>query len=82
MTDPITLPCFNASDVDFPQQLEKVLQRDMLISDTITHAVKSILDDVRANGDKALLSYTRKFDGFDVSEMADVTVEQDQLRAA
>jgi histidinol dehydrogenase len=70
----------NASDIDFERQLENVVQRDMLISDTITQAVKSILDDVRARGDEALLDYTRTFDGLDASSMAEVTVEQDQLQ--
>lgn len=82
MTDAISLTRLNASDADFPKQLEQVLQRDMLISETITQSVKSILDDVRAGGDEALLRYTQKFDGFDVKTMADVIVEQDQLQAS
>jgi histidinol dehydrogenase len=82
MTNPIAITRLNAGDIGFTQHLETVLQRDMLISDTITEAVKSILYDVRAKGDEAVLSYTRKFDGFDVSTMADVTVEQDQLLAS
>ncbi len=82
MTEAISLTRLNASDADFPKQLEQVLQRDMLISETITQSVKSILDDVRAGGDEALLRYTQKFDGFDVKTMADVIVEQDQLQAS
>lgn len=82
MTDAISLTRLNASDADFPKQLEQVLQRDMLISETITQSVKSILDDVRVGGDEALLRYTQKFDGFDVKTMADVIVEQDQLQAS
>ncbi len=79
MTENLSVKRLNASDSDFSRQLENVLQRDMLISDSITQAVKSILDDVRTHGDTALLSYTRKFDGFDVSSMAELTVEKDQL---
>jgi histidinol dehydrogenase len=82
MIDAIILTRLNAGDADFSKRLERVLQRDMLISDTITESVKSILHDVRAEGDEALLRYTRKFDGFDVATMADVVVEQDQLQAS
>ena len=82
MTEGITLTRLNASDNDFLEQLENVVQRDMLISESITQAVKTILDDVRANGDEALLNYTRKFDGFDVASMTDVIIEKDQLLAS
>ncbi len=82
MTESITLTRLNASDKDFLKQLEGVVQRDMLISESITQAVKTILDDVRANGDEALLNYTRKFDGFDVATMADVIIEKEQLQAS
>jgi histidinol dehydrogenase len=82
MTEVITLTRLNASDNDFLEQLENVVQRDMLISESITQAVKTILDDVRANGDEALLNYTRKFDGFDVASMTDVIIEKDQLLAS
>lgn len=82
MTDAIAITRLDASDDNFSQRLEKVLQRDMLISDSITHSVKSILDDVRLNGDVALLEYTRKFDGFDVSSIDDVIISQEQLHAS
>jgi len=35
----------------------------------IKQIVKEIIDDVRANGDKALLSYTKKFDGVSITKI-------------
>ena len=48
-----------SKDVD----LEKELARSQFSYDDVNETVESILKDVRARGDKALIEYTEKFDG-------------------
>jgi histidinol dehydrogenase len=45
-------------------------------------SVTSILGDVRARGDEALVELTNRFDDQNVSDMAALTIGQDQLREA
>ena len=42
--------------------LEKLLSRNVAVDRTVVSAVEEILADVRRNGDKAVLRYTRRFD--------------------
>ena len=42
--------------------LEKLRSRGLLQDDTVLRTVNRILEDVRKNGDKAVVKYTRKFD--------------------
>jgi histidinol dehydrogenase len=44
--------------------------------------VASILDDVKARGDAALLEYTQRFDGLAASSVAALEITQDELRSA
>ncbi len=44
-------------------------------------AVREILADVRANGDTALFSYTKKFDGFDLNK-ENIRVKAEEIEAA
>lgn len=46
----------------------------------IEPAVRKIVDDVRSNGDRALLEYARKFDGLEATQ--DVRVDESELKAA
>ena len=48
-----------SKDVD----LEKELARSQFSYDDVNETVESILKDVKARGDKALIEYTEKFDG-------------------
>ena len=52
----------NYNDKDFDAQVAAVVDRCKLDFSVHDDTVRKILDAVRANGDKALLEYTRKFD--------------------
>ena len=67
---------------DFSQQLDKLLAWDMSASSDVDVVVAEIIGEVRANGDKALLAYTEKFDSLSVDSVAELEIDQDTLGAA
>ena len=62
-----------SKDVD----LEKELARSQFSYDDVNETVESILKDVKARGDKALIEYTEKFDGVKLENL-EVTEEEIQ----
>ena len=60
-----------SKDVD----LEKELARSQFSYDDVNETVESILKDVRARGDKALIEYTERFDGVKLENL-EVTEEE------
>ena len=62
-----------SKDVD----LEKELARSQFSYDDVNETVESILKDVKARGDKALIKYTEKFDGVKLENL-EVTEEEIQ----
>jgi histidinol dehydrogenase len=78
----IELNRLNTSDSDFDQNLAKLLQREMIVSDEVTTVVSDILQQVRSRGDAAVLEYTNQFDRFEAKSMDDLLVSQEQMQAA
>ena len=62
-----------SKDVD----LEKEIARSQFSYDDVNETVESILKDVKARGDKALIEYTEKFDGVKLENL-EVTEEEIQ----
>ena len=56
-----------ADDPGFGSDLERLLTQRSGSMQRVDAPVRAIIDDVIANGDEALLRYTRKFDRFDVT---------------
>ena len=50
------------------QAIQQLLTRFQSADATVTTAVSRILDDVRDNGDRAVIEYTRRFDAKDLSQ--------------
>ena len=48
--------------------MSELIKRDPNQYQSYEAVVKDILDNVKLNGNKALFEYTKKFDGFDLSE--------------
>lgn len=62
-------------------KLQEILRRGEIYEDKYLAAVKDILADVKANGDKAVLSYTEKFDKCDYS-LKGMQIPQADIKAA
>ena len=69
----------SAKEPGFKDQLNLYLKREMLASDEIFQQVRKILQDVKDNGNRAVIDYTNKFDNFAVGSLEDLFVSQKQL---
>lgn len=69
----------SASDKDFNTSLKKLVAWDEQLDANVHHVVKEILDDIKANGDKALLSYTHKFDGLQLADAAELEISKERM---
>jgi histidinol dehydrogenase len=57
----------NQTDADFEQRFATLLAAKREVSEDVDVTARAIVDDVRRNGDAALIAYTRKFDRFAVT---------------
>lgn len=67
---------------DFEQEFRRVLHWSAEQDHAIEHAVEGILADVQKRGDDAVLEYTRRFDGLDVSSMSQLEIGKAELDEA
>jgi len=58
---------------------EKLDRRKEGINKKVERTVEDILEDVRKNGDMALIKYAEMFDGFKINNMNDVLVSKEEL---
>lgn len=65
-----------------PKALVDFLEQRRQGSADVTDTVQEILTQVRKNGDAALMAYTRKFDGFAVTDPAQLKVTREEIQAA
>lgn len=66
----------------FSPWLEEVKARGESIETQVEDAVKEILREVRSKGDGALLEYTKRWDGFDVSSPEDLIISKGEMEVA
>ncbi|MBZ9674576.1 histidinol dehydrogenase [Mesorhizobium sp. ES1-1] len=69
------------SDVDFEQRFAAFLTTKREVSEDVDAAVRQIIARVRAEGDAALIDYTRKFDRFDLGGVGLAVSKDDIARA-
>ena len=78
----LQIPRLSATDVDFRAQLDQRLSRESLVEKEVVETVKSIMDDVRARGDKAVIDYTNRFDNFGAKSPKDLLVSKEQMQSS
>ncbi len=71
----------NAADVDFEQRFEALVSGKREIARDVDQTVRSIMEDVRSQGDVALLAYTRRFDRHDLKPEG-LRVPQEEIDAS
>ncbi len=69
-------------DSDFYPQLKEMLAWESVSNARVFSVVEEILQAVRLRGDEALLEYTRRFDGLDVSHAQELVLSQTRLQQA
>ncbi len=72
----------HSSDTNFWVQMKTLLAWDSVSDDTVQSTVKQILNDVRRDGDKALLKYTNKFDRMSAQDMSVLSIDSERLQSA
>ncbi|MBS3936460.1 MAG: histidinol dehydrogenase [Sulfuritalea sp.] len=72
----------SSREPEFLSVLDRLIAFEHTADETIERTVAEILANVRALGDPAVLDYTRRFDGLDVSAMAELELPPAGLKAA
>ncbi|HET9645086.1 MAG TPA: histidinol dehydrogenase [Burkholderiaceae bacterium] len=67
---------------DFDGEFQRLLHWSAEEDHAIEERVATILADVKARGDAAVLEYTRRFDGVDAPSVAGLELSRDELQAA
>jgi len=82
MSDAVTMKVLDANQADFDENLSALLAWDSVSDAAVADVVASVLADVKARGDEAVLDYTARFDHLTVDDMAALTVPAERLQAA
>lgn len=69
----------SSSENNFKSQLKSILHVDSASNDEIIKVVNAIVDEVKNNGDKALLEFTNKLDGVNVKSVKELEITQYEL---
>jgi histidinol dehydrogenase len=70
------------TDKDFKEQLSATLHRGETQGEKVEAIVKSIIADVRNNGDEAVFGAIEKFDGWSVKNPSDLAISTDAMQKA
>ena len=57
-----------ATDKHYAEKLDQLLKKERAESKDVADVVSKIIEDVRHNGDEALIALTKKFDSIDLTE--------------
>ncbi|KGK84347.1 histidinol dehydrogenase [Stutzerimonas degradans] len=82
MTVPAAIRRLNAADADFARHLDHLLSWESVSDDGVNARVLEIIQAVRTRGDAALVELTQRFDGLEVSDMADLILPRARLEQA
>jgi histidinol dehydrogenase len=72
----------DSADRDFPERFAALCGHEASQDLGVEATVRSIIADVRARGDEALLEYTRRFDHVDALSLADLEIGREELERA
>jgi histidinol dehydrogenase len=73
---------FSSAQPDYAQQMDTLLAWEAVSDAQVQKTVSDIVFDIRTRGDAALIEYTNKFDRMNVSSMAQLELNQEQLQKA
>lgn len=59
--------------------VDKLNGRKENINKEVSESVEAILEDVKNNGDKAIIKYAEKFDGFKVNDIKDIIATENEI---
>lgn len=62
--------------------VENLNSRKESINKEVNESVEKIIEDVKENGDSALIKYAKEFDGFIINDIKDIIVKKDEIEKA
>ncbi|WP_112663745.1 histidinol dehydrogenase [Microvirga flavescens] len=71
----------DARDAGFPKAFADLLSAKREVSEDVDQAVRTIIEDVVARGDEALIDYTRRFDALDLTPQT-LRISDEEIDAA
>ena len=78
----LELRVLNSRDPGFGAAFDALLDRTQGEDAQVLNVVREVLAEVRGRGDAALLDYTRRFDGMNVTSVSELEVPHERLRQA
>ena len=72
----------SSQDADFSVLFKNLLQQNQTAENDVRQTVEAIIQDIRENGDQALLAYTNKFDQVSAAQVSELEVSNKQMQAA
>ena len=72
----------NYKNPNFKSQLDTLLDWDSVSNQQVQKTVKQVLQEVKTQGDRAILHYSNKFDGNNVTDIAQLIIAPDRLQQA
>ena len=82
MSADVKVKCLNSKDAGFKETLLSSLSLPMADDEAIDAAVVKILAQVKANGDAAVLDFTKQFDRLNVASVTELEISQVALKNA
>ena len=71
---------FSTLDNDFDSELDSLIAWDSSINEEISNSVIKIINDVRQNGDRSVLDYTKLFDSIMAKSISELTISKERLK--
>ena len=72
----------NNQQSDFQSRLERLLAFETVSDESVNNTVNEILTAVKADGDRAVLEYSRRFDALEVNDMSELEISHARLQQA
>jgi len=72
----------DSSDAGFMDRLEQLLAWDSVSDMSVNETVNNIIGSIRNDGDRALLDFTNRFDGWQAKQASDLSIPSDALENA
>jgi histidinol dehydrogenase len=72
----------STSDVDFQQQLDALLAWESVSDTAVNDTVNQIIQEIRSEGDTALVEFTNRFDRWQANQPGDLEIPLDRLLQA
>ena len=82
MNTPLKIARLDVNQADFNHHLDGLLAWEGVSDKAVNERVEEIIAAVRARGDAAVMEYTARFDGLEVANMADLTLDRARLELA